>query len=75
MSDYRVAIIEDAGQPIGFVQTALSDEQLWARARVDGLMNQAAAAEPNFTPSLWITDKVVTSRDRIEPYQEQAPIC
>ena len=42
ISDYRVAIIEDGGQPIEFVQTALSDEQLWTRARVDGLMNQAA---------------------------------
>lgn len=46
---YRVAIIEDAGQPIEFVQTALTDEQLWERARIDGLMNQSALPEPDVT--------------------------
>jgi hypothetical protein len=46
---YRVAIIEDAGQPIEFVQTALSDEQLWERAKTDGLANAAASLEPDHT--------------------------
>ena len=46
---YRVAIIEDAGQPFEFVQTELSDEQLWDGARVDGLLTQAAPSEPDQT--------------------------
>ena len=35
---FRVAIIEDAGQPIEFVQTTLTDEQLWQRAKTDSLL-------------------------------------
>lgn len=33
IDDYFVAIINDAGVPIELVQTNLSDEELWARAR------------------------------------------
>lgn len=32
---FRVAIIEDAGHPIEFVQTTLSDDELWGRAEAD----------------------------------------
>lgn len=30
--NFRVAIIEDGGQPIELVETALTDEELWERA-------------------------------------------
>ena len=30
--NFRVAIVEDGGQPIELVQTTLTDEQLWERA-------------------------------------------
>jgi hypothetical protein len=30
--DFRVAIIEDGGQPIELVETILTDEELWRRA-------------------------------------------
>jgi hypothetical protein len=30
---YRVAIIEDGGVPIELVQTTLSDEEIWSRAK------------------------------------------
>lgn len=30
--NFRVAMIEDGGQPIELVQTTLTDEQLWERA-------------------------------------------
>jgi hypothetical protein len=32
IADFRVAIIEDGGQPIELVETTLSDEELWRRA-------------------------------------------
>ena len=31
----RVAIIEDAGWPIELIQTALSDDEIWKRAKSD----------------------------------------
>lgn len=33
--DYRVSIIEDGGQPIEFVETSLTDDELWERAEMD----------------------------------------
>jgi hypothetical protein len=30
---YRVAIIEDGDVPIGLVQTTLTDEEIWSRAK------------------------------------------
>ena len=33
IDDYFVAVINDAGVPIELIQTGLSDEELWARAR------------------------------------------
>lgn len=33
VDDYFVAVINDAGVPIELIQTTLSDEALWARAR------------------------------------------
>ena len=33
VDDYFVAVINDAGVPIELIQTGLSDEELWARAR------------------------------------------
>lgn len=35
---FRVAMIEDSGQPIELVQTTLTDEQLWARAETDNIL-------------------------------------
>lgn len=32
IEDYRVAIIEDHGQPIEFVQSTLTDDEIWSRA-------------------------------------------
>jgi hypothetical protein len=32
IADFRVAIIEDGGQPIELVETTLTDEELWRRA-------------------------------------------
>jgi hypothetical protein len=46
---YRVAIIEDGGQPIELVQTELSDELLWDRAKKDGLSNQSGPVDPDHT--------------------------
>lgn len=42
IENYRVAIIEDHGQPIEFIQTTLTDDELWFRAatrelRPDGI--------------------------------------
>lgn len=36
--DFRVAIIEDGGVPIELVQTTLTDEELWGRAKTDSLL-------------------------------------
>lgn len=33
IDDYFVAVINDAGVPIELIQTTLSDDELWARAR------------------------------------------
>ncbi|MGV3345248.1 hypothetical protein ACGVWS_05690 [Enterobacteriaceae bacterium LUAb1] len=33
IDDYFVAVINDAGAPVELIQTSLSDEELWARAR------------------------------------------
>lgn len=44
IAEYRVAIIEDGGQPIEFVQTILTDEELWERAEVDGITSQTVRA-------------------------------
>jgi hypothetical protein len=30
---FRVAIIEDGGLPVEFIQTTLTDEEIWSRAR------------------------------------------
>jgi hypothetical protein len=32
IENYRVAIIEDHGQPIEFIQTTLTDHEIWSRA-------------------------------------------
>ena len=42
--NFRVAIIEDSGQPIELLQTTLTDEELWSRAERDSLLYQPAAA-------------------------------
>jgi hypothetical protein len=36
IADFRVAIIEDGGQPIELVETTLTDEELWRRAENGG---------------------------------------
>ena len=33
--DYRVAIIEDGGIPVELIETTLSDEDIWGRAKTD----------------------------------------
>ncbi len=33
IDDYFVAVINDAGAPVELIQTTLSDEELWGRAR------------------------------------------
>ncbi len=33
--DFRVAIIEDGGHPVELIETALTDEELWQRAKGD----------------------------------------
>jgi len=33
IDDYRVAVIDNAGMPIELIQTGLSDEEIWGRAR------------------------------------------
>jgi hypothetical protein len=47
IDDYRVAVINDGGVPVELIQTNLSDDQLWGRARRgQGLLyrSQATAA-------------------------------
>jgi hypothetical protein len=39
--NFRVAIIEDRGQPIELVQTTLTDEELWERAETSNVLYQA----------------------------------
>ncbi|MCD4486654.1 hypothetical protein LQR31_19445 [Chromobacterium vaccinii] len=34
LPDYRVALIEEGGVPIEFIQTALNDEEIWGRAKL-----------------------------------------
>jgi hypothetical protein len=41
ISGYKVAIIEDAGQPIELVETTLTEEQLWKRAEMDSILYTA----------------------------------
>jgi hypothetical protein len=36
--NFRVAIIEDSGQPIEFVHTNLTDEQLWDYAKKNNIL-------------------------------------
>jgi hypothetical protein len=36
--DFRVAIIEDGGQPIELVETTLTDEELWRRAGTGSIL-------------------------------------
>jgi len=38
LPDFRVAFIEDSGQPIELVQTTLTDEQLWERVKSDSVL-------------------------------------
>ena len=38
IAQYRVAIIEDGGHPIEFVETSLTDEQLWARTGPESML-------------------------------------
>lgn len=38
--NFRVAMIEDAGQPIEFVQTTLTNEELWSRAKSESILYQ-----------------------------------
>mgnify|MGYP001972964526 CR=1 FL=1 len=37
LPDYRVAVIDDGGVPIEFIETALSDAEIWASADVNEL--------------------------------------
>lgn len=37
IANYRVAIIEDHGQPIEFIQTTLTDDEIWSRAATQEL--------------------------------------
>jgi hypothetical protein len=43
IANFRVAIIEDGGQPIELVQTTLTDEEIWARARTENILYQDEA--------------------------------
>jgi len=33
IDDYRVAVIDNAGMPVEFIETTLSDDEIWGRAR------------------------------------------
>lgn len=44
--NFRVAIIEESGQPIELVQTKLTDEQLWDRAETDSILYHVEGATP-----------------------------
>ena len=36
IAGYRVAIIEDGGIPVELVQTTLTDDEIWGRAKTGG---------------------------------------
>jgi len=40
IENYRVAIIEDHGQPIVLVQTTLTDDEIWVRAATKNIVFQ-----------------------------------
>jgi hypothetical protein len=40
IEDYRVAIIEDHGQPIELIQTTLTDDEIWSRAATKSILLQ-----------------------------------
>ncbi|MDN6860931.1 hypothetical protein QO207_30430 [Pseudomonas sp. CAN2814] len=46
IDDYRVAVIIDGGIPVELIQTRLSDEQIWGRAR-SGEQASLYAAQPD----------------------------
>ncbi len=43
---FRVAIIEDGGQPIELVETSLTDEQVWERAGSANALDQPGGTPP-----------------------------
>ena len=45
--NFRVAIIEDGGQPLELIETTLTDEQIWARKESDSILYQSANFEPS----------------------------
>jgi hypothetical protein len=40
IENFRVAIIEDHGQPIELIQTTLTDDEIWSRARTESILLQ-----------------------------------
>jgi hypothetical protein len=44
--NFRVAIIEDRGQPIELVQTTLTDDELWERAESSNILYQTNGSPP-----------------------------
>jgi hypothetical protein len=38
IAGFRVAIVEDGGVPVEFVQTALTDEEIWGRVKTDSIL-------------------------------------
>ncbi len=40
IENYRVAIIEDHGQPVELVQTTLTDDEIWSRAATKSILFQ-----------------------------------
>ena len=40
IENFRVAIIEDHGQPIEFIQTTLTDDEIWSRAATKSILLQ-----------------------------------
>jgi hypothetical protein len=47
IAEFRVAMIEDGGQPIELVETALTDEELWRRAAAGSWRELDFFARPN----------------------------
>jgi hypothetical protein len=38
IENFRVAIVEDHGQPIELIQTTLPDDEIWLRAKTEGIL-------------------------------------
>jgi hypothetical protein len=40
IENFRVAIVEDHGQPIELIQTNLTDDEIWSRAKTESILLQ-----------------------------------